>query len=97
MPGEDTPAQHNPSQSVTDADVQRLLNIALACADMVEGLTPQTPVWHHHLVQRIQYPPRQAVPEICRTEHGLALRLCTAGKAGPILGIGLQAQGQRRE
>ena len=41
MPGEDTPAQHNPSKSVTDTDVQRLLNIALAGAGVVEGLTSE--------------------------------------------------------
>jgi hypothetical protein len=29
MPGEDTPLKHKSSESVTDADVQRLLNIAL--------------------------------------------------------------------
>jgi len=32
MPDEDTPAQHKSSESVTDTDVQRLLNIALAGA-----------------------------------------------------------------
>ncbi len=41
MPGEDTPAQHNPSRSVTDADVQRLQNFALAGAGVVEGLTSE--------------------------------------------------------
>ena len=41
MPGEDTPAKHNPSRSVTDADVQRLLNIALAGAGVVERLTSE--------------------------------------------------------
>ena len=41
MPGEDTPAKHNPSRSVTDADVQRLLNIALTGAGLVEGLTSE--------------------------------------------------------
>jgi len=40
MPGEDTPLKHKSSESVTDADVQRLLNIALAGAGVVEGLTP---------------------------------------------------------
>jgi len=39
MPGEDTPVQHKSSESITDADVQRLLNIALAGAGVVEGLT----------------------------------------------------------
>jgi len=42
MPGEDTLAQHKSSESVTDADVQRLLNIALAGAGVVEGPTPRT-------------------------------------------------------
>ena len=32
MPGEDTPAQHKSSETATDAEVQRLLNIALAGA-----------------------------------------------------------------
>ena len=41
MPGEDTPAQHKSSETVTDADVQRLLNIALAGAGEVEGLTSE--------------------------------------------------------
>jgi len=74
MPGEYTTPQHKSSESVTDADVQRLLNIALAGAGVVEGLTPQNPIRHHHPVRRIQYPPRQAVPEIRRTEHGLGLQ-----------------------
>ena len=39
MPGEDTPAQHKSSKTVTNTDVQRLLNIALAGAGVVEGLT----------------------------------------------------------
>ena len=39
MPGEDTPAQHKSSESVTNADVQRLLNITLAGVGVVEGLT----------------------------------------------------------
>ena len=39
MPGE---LKHKSSDSVTDADVQRLLNIALAVAGVVEGLTPRT-------------------------------------------------------
>lgn len=42
MPGEDTPVQHKSSESVTDADVQRLLNISLAGSGVVEGLTPRT-------------------------------------------------------
>ena len=36
---EDTPAHHKSSESVTDADVQRPLNIALAGAGVVEGPT----------------------------------------------------------
>ena len=39
MPGKDTPAQHKSSESVTDADVHRLLNFALVGAGVVEGLT----------------------------------------------------------
>ena len=39
MPSVDTPAQHKSSETVTDANVQRLLNIALADAGVVEGLT----------------------------------------------------------
>jgi len=39
MPGEDTPVQHTSFETVTDADVHRLLNIALASAGVVEGLT----------------------------------------------------------
>jgi len=42
MPGEDTQPKHKSSGSVKDADVQRLLNIALAGAGVVEGLTPRT-------------------------------------------------------
>jgi hypothetical protein len=42
MPGEDTPHKHKSSESVTDADVQHLLNIVLAGAGVVEGLTPRT-------------------------------------------------------
>ncbi|NOR48404.1 MAG: hypothetical protein GQ533_10240 [Methanosarcinaceae archaeon] len=41
MPGEDTPAQHKSSETVIDADVQCLLNIALAGASVVEGLTSE--------------------------------------------------------
>jgi len=41
MPGEDTPAQHKSSKTVTNTDVQRLLNIALAGAGVVEGLTSE--------------------------------------------------------
>jgi len=41
MPDEDTPTQHKFSEIVTDADVQRLLNIALAGAGVVEGLTSE--------------------------------------------------------
>jgi len=58
---------------------------------------PQNPVRHHHPVRRIQDSPRQAVPEICQTEHGLTPCLYPAGKAGPVNDIGLQAQGQRME
>jgi len=39
MPGEDIPAQHKSSKTATDADVQRLLNIA--GAGVVEGLTSE--------------------------------------------------------
>jgi hypothetical protein len=42
MPGEDTTPQHKSSESVTEPDVQRLLNIALAGAGVVEGLSPRT-------------------------------------------------------
>ena len=42
MLGEDTSLKHKSSRSVTDADVQRLMNIALAGAGVVEGLTPRT-------------------------------------------------------
>jgi len=39
MPGENTPLKHKSSETVKDADVQRLLNIALAGAGVVEGMT----------------------------------------------------------
>ena len=39
MPREDTPAQHKSSENVIDTNVQRLLNIALTLAGVVEGLT----------------------------------------------------------
>jgi len=41
MPGEDTPVQHTSFETVTDADVQRLLNYALAGAGVVEGMTSE--------------------------------------------------------
>ena len=41
MPDEDTPTQHKFSEIVTDADVQRLQNIALTRASVVEGLTSE--------------------------------------------------------
>ena len=41
MPGKDTPVQHKSSETVTAADFQRLLNIALAGAGVVEGLTSE--------------------------------------------------------
>lgn len=41
MPDEDTPVQHKSSEPVTDADVQRLLNIALTSAGVAEGLTSE--------------------------------------------------------
>jgi len=41
MPGKDTPVQDKSSETVTDADVQRLLNIALTGAGLVEGLTSE--------------------------------------------------------
>ena len=42
MPGEDTPAQHKSSETVTDTDVQHLLNITLPDASVVEGLPLRT-------------------------------------------------------
>ena len=39
QPGEDTPVQHKSSKTVTNADVHRLLNIALV--GVVEGLTSE--------------------------------------------------------
>ena len=42
MPGEDTPAQHKSSETVTNADVQHLLNITLAGVSVVEGLPLRT-------------------------------------------------------
>jgi len=41
MPGEDTPVQHKSSETTTDAYVHRLLNITLAGAGVVEGLTSE--------------------------------------------------------
>ncbi len=95
MPGEDTPVQHKSSETVTDADVQRLLNIALAGAGVVEGLTPINPDRHHRPLQQIEYPLRQAVLEIRLTEQGFAPRLYPAGKAGPVYGLRLHAQSRR--
>jgi hypothetical protein len=41
VPSEDTQPKHKSSETATDADVQRLLNIALAGAGVVEGLTSE--------------------------------------------------------
>ena len=95
MPSEDTPAQQKSFETVTDADVQHLLNIVLAGAGVVEGLTPRTQSGTPTLYgeYRIHHDkPFQKYAELSMVSPP---RLYPAGKAGPVHGLGLQA-GSRR-